>query len=185
MVKIAAIIGCASCWENDLNQFKSICNDFDVFAIGLDCPYKGEIKYFVTYHVEDIEPYRRKRIDGNLSCNYKVIAHTNDFIKYCKERNKKQKWVNTNVDVVYPHERPSGSSSLLGTKAALFKLGYDKVVLIGCPMDMGNILNKNQSYSIFRKGWLHFKSDLVGKVKSMSGWTRELLGEPTKGWLEE
>jgi len=76
MVKIAAIIGCASCWENDLNQFKSICNDFDVFAIGLDCPYKGDIKYFVTYHVEDIEPYRRKRIDGNLSCNYKVIAHT-------------------------------------------------------------------------------------------------------------
>ena len=88
------------------------------------------------------------------------------------------------MDIVYPHQAPSGSSSLLGTKAALFKLGYDKVVLIGCPMDTGNILNKNQSYSIFRKGWLHFKDSLKGKVKSMSGWTKELLGEPTKEWVE-
>jgi hypothetical protein len=73
---------------------------------------------------------------------------------------------------------------LLGTKAALFKLGYNKVVLIGCPMDTGSIENKAKSYSVFRKGWLYFKSDLVGKVKSMSGWTKELLGEPTKGWVE-
>jgi len=25
---------------------------------------------------------------------------------------------------------------------------------------------------------------LIGKVKSMSGWTRELLGEPTKEWIK-
>ena len=179
MGKVAAIIGCAPCWENDLNQFKSICNDFDVFAIGLDCPYKEEIKYFVTYHIEDIEAYKRKRTG-----DYKIISHTNDFIKYSRERRKKPEWANTNVDIVYPHQAPSGSSSLLGTKAALFKLGYNKVVLIGCPMDTGSIENKAKSYSVFRKGWLYFKSDLVGKVKSMSGWTKELLGEPTKGWVE-
>jgi len=177
--KVALIVGCAPCWEDDLNQFKTICSEYDVFAIGLDCPYKEEIKYFVTYHIEDIEAYKRKRTG-----DYKIISHTNDFIKYSRERRKKPKWANTNVDIVYPHQAPSGSSSLLGTKAALFKLGYNKVVLIGCPMDTGSIENKAKSYSVFRKGWLYFKSDLVGKVKSMSGWTKELLGEPTKGWVE-
>ena len=179
MNKVALIVGCAPCWEDDLNRFKMICSEFDVFAIGLDCPYKEEIKYFVTYHIEDIEAYKRKRTG-----DYKIISHTNDFIKYSRERRKKPEWANTNVDIVYPHQAPSGSSSLLGTKAALFKLGYNKVVLIGCPMDTGSIENKAKSYSVFRKGWLYFKSDLVGKVKSMSGWTKELLGEPTKGWVE-
>jgi len=177
--KVALIVGCAPCWEDDLNRFKTICSEFDVFAIGLDCPYKEEIKYFVTYHIEDIEAYKRKRTG-----DYKIISHTNDFIKYSRERRKKPEWANTNVDIVYPHQAPSGSSSLLGTKAALFKLGYNKVVLIGCPMDTGSIENKAKSYSVFRKGWLYFKSDLVGKVKSMSGWTRELLGEPTKEWIK-
>ena len=179
MNKIALIVGCAPCWEDDLNRFKTICSEFDVFAVGLDCPCKEKIKYFVTYHVEDIEAYKEKNPG-----DYKVISHTNDFIKYSRERRKKPEWANTNVDIVYPHQAPSGSSSLLGTKAALFKLGYNKVVLIGCPMDTGSIENKAKSYSVFRKGWLYFKSDLVGKVKSMSGWTKELLGEPTKGWVE-
>ena len=179
MNKVALIVGCAPCWEDDLNRFKTICSEFDVFAIGLDCPYKEEIKYFVTYHIEDIEAYKRKRTG-----DYKIISHTNDFIKYSRERRKKPEWANTNVDIVYPHQAPSGSSSLLGTKAALFKLGYNKVVLIGCPMDTGSIENKAKSYSVFQKGWLYFKSDLIGKVKSMSGWTRELLGEPTKEWIK-
>ena len=183
--KVAAMIGCAPCWENDLERLISFCPDFDIFAIGLDCPYKSRIDYFVTYHIEDIEAYKNKRMKEGLSLDYKVISHTNDFTKYCRERNKKAKWANTNVDIVYPHQAPSGSSSLLGTKAALFKLGYNKVVLIGCPMDTGSIENKDKSYSVFRKGWLHFKSDLIGKVKSMSGWTKELLGELTKEWIEK
>jgi hypothetical protein len=70
-------------------------------------------------------------------------------------------------------------------KAAIKKLGYEKVVLIGCPMDVGNLESRKKSYTVFQKGWLYFKSDLIGKVKSMSGWTKELLGEPTKGWIEE
>ena len=180
MNKVALIVGCAPCWEDDLNRFKTICSEFDVFAIGLDCPYKEEIKYFVTYHIEDIEAYKRKKTG-----DYKIISHTNDFIKYSRERRKKPKWANTTVDIVYPHEKPSGSSSLLGAKAALFKLGYDKVVLVGCPMDVGNVENKKKSYTVFQKGWLYFKKDLIGKVKSMSGWTKDLLGEPTKEWIEE
>ena len=180
MNKVALIVGCALCWEDDLNRFKTICSEFDVFAIGLDCPYKGEIKYFATYHIEDIEAYKEKNPG-----DYKVISHTNDFIKYCNERNKRRKWVNATVDIVYPHEKPSGSSSLLGVKAAIKKLGYEKVVLIGCPMDVGNLESRKKSYTVFQKGWLYFKSDLVGKVKSMSGWTKELLGEPTEEWIEE
>ena len=185
MSKIAVMIGCALCWEEDLNRLRSLCLDFDIFAVGLDCPYKGKIDYLVTYHIEDIEEYKNKRTKESLSTDYKVISHTDDFKKYGKERNQKVRWTNVNIDIVYPHEKPSGSSSLLGAKAALFKLGYDKVVLVGCPMDVGNVENKKKSYTMFQKGWLYFKKDLAGKVKSMSGWTKELLGEPTKEWVEE
>ena len=35
----------------------------------------------------------------------------------------------------------------------------------------------------YRKQWIAHKARLDGRVKSLSGWTKELLGEPTSDWI--
>lgn len=165
----AVIIGCAPDWKCDLDSFKHICQQFDVIAIGLDCPYTGDIHYFATYHVEDIPLYFAQRKLRGQNIYYKVISHVDSEI------------AKSHIDIVFPYEPPSGSSSLLGALAARH-LGYKKIVLCGCPLEGLN--NKKQPYVSFQKGWTAKFNQVNGFVKSMSGWTRELLSAPDKDWLE-
>jgi hypothetical protein len=60
-------------------------------------------------------------------------------------------------------------------------LGYKRIILCGCPLIGFN--KGNQSYAPFQKGWEKNGEELKPFVRSMSGFTREFLGEPDKGWL--
>lgn len=77
-------------------------------------------------------------------------------------------------------------------------LGADRTVLCGCPLDERPYDGRTKtSHSLsehlkeYRRGWrrrLRRDHQDAGRflrdgVRSMSGWTRELLGEPTKEWL--
>lgn len=78
-----------------------------------------------------------------------------------------------------------GSSGLFAVKVALEK-GFERIVLAGIPMKP----EEAHTYSHrpwlaaggFHRGWRRQVEKLSG-VRSMSGWTRDLLGEPTKKWL--
>lgn len=166
MKSAIAIIGRAPCWKEDLSRLNDLTTDFDVVAIGMDCAYEGNVDYFATYHNEEIEVYAKKRVELNRNTNYRIISHIAPK--------------GTKVDVLEPYESPSGSSALLGALGAM-KEGYTKVVLCGCPLQGKN--DKNQLYESFQRGWKKHSEKVTGKVKSMSGWTAEFLGEPTKGWL--
>lgn len=135
-------------------------------AIGLDCPYREHIQFFATYHFLDIPTYkmRREAYGGNL--DFKVIGHK----------------IHPEIDIVEEYKEPSGSSSLLGVLAAI-KLGYKKIILCGCPL-MGSNKSGTTPYSYFQKGWVVKLSEIKPYTKSMSGWTREILGYPTKEWIE-
>lgn len=141
----------------------------DYMAIGMDAVDKclWPIQYMATYHPEDI-PFaltNRKAMGGNT--DYKVISHEG----------------RPDVDIVIPYGGPpSGSSALLGAFAGI-KLGYQKIILCGCPMLM--MPDKPHNYANFQQGWISDVDKLEGKVRSMSGWTREFLGEPTTEWLSE
>ena len=80
------------------------------------------------------------------------------------------------VDWVWSMEGPPGSSSLLAVQAAL-GLGFKHIILAGCPLS-------DQAYNEkYAAGWLHWAARFEGQVKSLSGWTKRLLGEPTREWL--
>lgn len=82
-----------------------------------------------------------------------------------------------------------GSSGLYAVDVALNGLSLDGAVLVGMPMD--------QTPNAFRDetGWAHFERHryqwtepdawpfLQRSVRSMSGWTRSILGAPTAEWL--
>jgi len=144
---------------------------YDFMAIGLDAVhlYQWNIKYVATYHPDDIPKIKERREKiGNT--DYLLICHVNEV------DGKKVE----GVDIVTPYEPPSGSSALLGALTAI-RMGYEKIILCGCPLIGSN--GANQTYEGFREGFIRKKEALKGKVKSMSGWTKEFLGEPTTEWI--
>lgn len=133
--------------------------------IGLDSvdKFSGEAKYFATYHPQDIPKSieRRKEFGGN--CDFKIISHE----------------IKPGVDIVLPYQQHSGSSALLGVLSAI-KFGYRRIILVGCPL----IDVEGKKYANFQKGWQQYLDLYVGKVRSLSGWTKDFLGYPTEAWLD-
>jgi len=171
MKKVIVIIGSAPNWIQDLNNLCMIVDDFSVMAIGMSCKYEGNVDYFATYHTKDLPVYRKKREQADLNTDYKIITHDDKV----KDR------IDT-PQIIIPYKPPSGSSALLGTFAAI-KLGYEKIILCGCPLEGVNA--KKSSYQQFRKGWIHHTKDVIKYTRSMSGWTKELLGSPDAEWFKE
>jgi hypothetical protein len=164
-MKPLIIIGCAPNWEDDFEKAKITIDNFDVMAIGLDCPYSGRIKFFTTYHFTDIQIYKIRRASAKCNMDFKVICHK----------------AKPDVDIIEPHKEPTGSSSLLGVVAAISE-GYKKIILCGCPMQGKNKCGTTP-YEYFQRGWTARIKEIKDYTRSMSGYTKDLLGEPTKDWL--
>lgn len=78
-----------------------------------------------------------------------------------------------------------GSSGLFGVKTARL-LGYDRIVVAGIPMAACAHFDRDQPWSTahsYHKGWRTHANQLAPFVRSMSGWTKALLGSPTSDWL--
>lgn len=87
---------------------------------------------------------------------------------------------------VKPVESWGGSSGLLCVTVAL-QLGAQRIVLAGVPMRKTARHYDNDQHWQEARGywpaWERLEPRLQGKVKSMSGWTADLLGMPTEDWL--
>jgi hypothetical protein len=174
------VLGAAPCLENDLiyleKKFgKFLFDSADYMAIGVDAVKRGisSVKYIATYHPEDIPEIKEKMKDFD---DYRIICHVENGSK-----NINNKPI-SGVDIVIEYEPPTGSSALLGTLAAI-KLGYKKIILCGCPLEGKSKRQPNEVYSTFHKGWQSKRETVIDCVRSVSGWTKEFLGEPTKEWL--
>lgn len=132
--------------------------------------------------------------------NSRTIIAVNDAIKHYKGRidyavslhpEKLKGWVNKPCTVI-SHKRVhgapinrvvpelwGGSSGLYAVQIALKELGAEEVILCGVPITptphfWGETWSDAEKY---RKAWIKNKNELA-KVRSMSGWTAELLGKP-------
>jgi hypothetical protein len=100
------------------------------------------------------------------------------------------------VSYRWPGMSGSASSGIYGAKVALDD-GFDRIVLAGIPMtkDAGHFLPKTKNVAGDIRGpvWLQLdcfapgfeiaKPHLRGKVRSMSGLTKDILGYPDQEWL--
>ncbi len=75
-----------------------------------------------------------------------------------------------------PMSYAKGSSALQAVYLALNKWGYDRVVLCGVPLTGAN--NEGLKYGRFVEAWENVLPEIKGKVFSMSGNTKKLLGGP-------
>lgn len=88
------------------------------------------------------------------------------------------------------HKLRGGSSGLLGAMVGIEVA--DRAVLCGIPMDHTmrhyHDRKKGQPWKegkLYRAAWQDEKHKLIGRVRSMSGWTMELLGKPTLAWVRD
>jgi hypothetical protein len=158
------VMGSAPCAKEDYEKAISMIeSDYDILGVGIDyCKVDKPIKYFATYHTKDLPSMQDK------FCT--IICH---------------RQYNNMVDIVRGidvRKEPSGSSALLGTLVAIDQ-GYSKIILCGCPLEGKNI--KEQPYKMFWGGWRYHYEGVKWFVRSMSGWTMRLLGEPTKLWVND
>lgn len=176
MNKKLVIMGSAFCTQKDYGNLISMgIGRYDILAAGIDALAltRDYVKYFATYHPNDISLAKFERNQIKKNTDFKVICHQ----QYPDDRS-------TLVDIIIPidlKKEPSGSSAMLGILAGIIE-GYQKIILCGCPLTGKN--TKEQPYEGFRTGFLFHEKKIQGIVKSMSGWTQNLLGSPDIEWLK-
>lgn len=176
--RLAFVLGGAKCVWADLEQARSLAFPDVVLAvntIGVD--YADHIDYLVSYHSDLLAVWARRRKERNLPAP--TWLWTGKALSKHAPRSVKQ------------HDSRGGSSGLLATQIALDDAAATHVILVGVPMDPTmRHYHDNKKGNPWKDGthyhghWRQRLSVLNGRVKSMSGWTKDLLGEPTKRWLE-
>jgi hypothetical protein len=174
MESILIVTGSASIVMEDIREASALVapRHVDWMAIGMDATdkYLWPIKYMATYHPFDIPFARAKRKAMGGNTDYQVVSIDPG----------KQDFVVEPIHILMPYSPPPGSSAFLGAQAGI-ELGYKKIILCGCPLLQ---LESPHNYENFQQGWIDKGAYVQGKVKSLSGWTKEFLGEPTKEWLD-
>lgn len=173
--KILVVTGSAPCVLEDCEALRAMipgkrCEKLmDWMAIGLDAvdKYPWPIRFMATYHPDDLEPARRRREKMGGNTDYIEIQYDRKYTHTATVEVGGERYS-------WDHESPTGSSALMGAIMGL-KMGYGRIVLCGIPL--------SGAYERFQRGWRHQEKLLRDRVKSMSGWTREFLGEPTHEWL--
>jgi len=168
---IILLIGFGPCVKDDLFLANAVINgqEFQTMAIGMDVVkmFENRTDYIITNHPEDI-PIIKSIMEKRGYNPSPIVTPTNA--------------AGTDFILDPPYEGPSGSSAIVGSLWAL-QQGFKKIILCGCPLS-GNAIEGNP-YEAFRPGWQYHFNKVKGRVKSMSGWTAELLGKPTLDWVAE
>jgi hypothetical protein len=181
--KLLIVLGGASCVWKDYQEAQFFCENQHVSLLAINDMIVHSLKdvdYAVTLHPEKVETWLKERESRNLNKPAKVFSFreyygfVSDICDY--------RW--DGVDGAYN----SGSSGLFSIKVG-FELGYERVILCGVPMEQqfGHFFDEKawEQAEVYRQAWLVNKEKLIDKVRSMSGWTREILGYPSTGWIEK
>lgn len=186
-MKLAAVVGGAECVWDDLAKLEELVGGEWpglVVAVNEIGTHLERVDHWASLHPEKLhgtDPdhpdgwcWDRQRLERGLEDGYVTWCH--------KPERGAMRWV-----------KPfgGGSSGMLAVSVA-WELGCDKIVCCGCPMDYGGWFDGSithaddqhfTSYKSHRRAWQRKRDKLVTRVRSMSGWTAELLGEPTPEWL--
>jgi hypothetical protein len=175
-VKKALVLGSALCVWNDIEVALNL-SEFDGVIAVKDAGklYPGEIVSWVSLHPERFAKEVPLRAKLGYPAAGELVGHYGSSAKGV-----------TLVDYKFIGQSSTGSSGLFGVKRA-FELGFDKVVICGMPLEAsGGKLGEGRVWrgSVhFRRGWEQALPQIQYRVRSMSGWTRQLLGSPTAEWL--
>jgi hypothetical protein len=177
-----------------LRKFDAV---YCVNQTGIHWPVKFQV--WVTLHPEFFDQdycaehpeiggeYESRRAALGLPNGYEIVSHSECKTTgehYIKGRCSR---VSRYVSCRWPGMTSSASSGIFAAKVALDD-GHDRVVLAGIPMDRdaGHFTRGKEwaERDSFIPGFEKAIPHLIGSVKSMSGYTRKVLGAPDVAWLQ-
>jgi hypothetical protein len=172
----ALVAGGAQCVWEDMARAEAMLGKPDILVGVKDIWMEMRVDHFCTFHADRIKKElatRRKRGLPDPSAIW-----TNSAVKIPPI---------PEIEIKYLNLR-GGSSGLLGVMVAL--RNADKVVLCGIPMNPEmRHYHQRKHGKPWREGklylahWQQHLPTLRGRVKSMSGNTKEMLGYPTREWV--
>ncbi len=176
-MRTCLVLGSATCLEEDVRAATKL-GQFDAVIAAKQAGiwWPGELYGWVSLHPEFMKNYVAERRANGYPDAREVVA------------NAMAPGVDRVIEYKWPEQlNRSGSSGGVAAKYAIEE-GFTKVVLCGIPMvqSMGRIDGREywasaKTYQVPFEASAH---RLQGIVKSMSGWARQLLGEPTAEWLK-
>jgi hypothetical protein len=182
-LKRALVIGCSDNVWAEVEAARAIC-EFDAFyCVKLaGVHWQGGSFVWVGLHPEWMEQYAAERKALGLHMDFETVAPPDSELGTSGKSRK----IDRRASYRYPGMNSSASSGGYAAKVAL-EDGFDRVVLAGVPMDRGaNHFTRGKPWEQ-RDGFIRgFKESMPyfrDRVRSMSGWTKEMLGEPDPTWL--
>lgn len=180
------VVGRARGTQEEVAALKAMTTFDATIVVGstaLDFP--DHIDHWVTFHAMLFERWieKRKRKGYPAAANYWTALY-NGYPVAPK--------LNAKLPIKRVHSQ-GGSSGLVGVEVAL-EIGGTRIALAGVPMEAArgkyddpNTSSTWREAANYHGAWKLALPRLKDKVRSMSGWTLELLGgvPPTKEWLEE
>lgn len=175
---VCVVLGGHPCWESDFEEFKKHYDEFDVLALNY-CASLMPCDMIGTCHsdlVQDILAHYRKahpdKPDPELHIQAgKNTDATGDYYQWA-------------IKLV--------ASSAPFSAAALAIMGYDMIVMCGCPMEGegGHVITEKNTSKVwaglkpnivrsrisYMKKFKNQHPDLAGKIRSMSGATKTIFG---------
>jgi hypothetical protein len=176
LAKLAVVLGGASCVWADLEELRGMANPDIVVAVNdVGTVYPHELHHWASYHAGYFTRWVEQRQKNGLPGT--PVLWTGKRLP---------RGLRSDIKIF---DLFGGSSGLLGAHIAM--QCADRVVLAGVPMDptmqhyhgrdRGKPWKDAKSY---HRHWQVLAPRLRPHLRSMSGWTRDLLGSPTPTWLQ-
>lgn len=168
---LAAVLGGARGVWAELAELETLIGRRPDLIVGTNdagVVYPGRLDAWATLHHERFNEWKRRRV-GNQ--DYRAFIHA----------------PHPGVTGEVVPDRWAGSSGLYAAQVALSYLGAGQVVLCGVPLnaEAAHFFNSASwtDADVFRRGFEAALPVIRDTVRSMSGWTRDLLGVPDAQWL--
>lgn len=181
-IKRALVIGCAEGVWSEVDWAQSLCEFDTIYCVKLaGVHWQGGRFVWVGLHPEFMEKYRAERAALGLHSDYETVGPLPNEVGRHGHHH-----VDRRVTYRWPGMNASASSGIYGAKIALDD-GHDRVVLAGVPMtqEAGHFTRGKPwaQRACFMIGFDKAVPFLMGKVRSMSGHTQDILGRPDPDWL--
>lgn len=172
----AVVLGCGRSVWSDIARIRDV-DKLGIIAVNnMILHYKKRVHHGVSMHPEEPNLWRALRACYQGEPSH---VHTHSYRRHDKPGLTECDYVWGTIEGAM-----GGTSSILAVMIGL-ALGYDEIILAGVPLDgdghfydpPGVRLNMFNSDFIAME-WLAASRHFAGRVRSMSGQTREWLGEP-------
>lgn len=186
------ITGSSECLWGDYLKAIKLTEKEDLMCVNLSviCFHFRDIKHLVSLHHNKMKNfYAAAMIQRTERAEYPRQRRKHFINKSFKKILTHSINANVGVDLVWDIGNPGGTSGLFATQIAL-ALGYEKIILCGIPINNSRRFYDSPNHRFKYEGisqqepWQIASRTFEDRVRSMSGKTKELLGEPTKEWLK-